>query len=117
LRGFFDEGGILLFACRNAILCKRKGDIMPAILPLSDLKNSDEISALCHSQHEPVFITKGGHGDLVIMSMEAYDNHFDLLNIYRKLFEAEELERNSIPNIDGEDVFNRLRQNYGLQTI
>ena len=47
---------------------------MPRIIPIRDLKNTSEISALCHSSDSPVFITKNGYGDMVIMSMEAYEN-------------------------------------------
>ena len=31
------------------------------------------ISELCHAKNEPIFITKNGYGDLVVMSIEAYD--------------------------------------------
>ena len=37
------------------------------------LRNTNEISELCHKQQQPVFITKNGYGDLVVMSMETYD--------------------------------------------
>ena len=48
---------------------------MPVIKPISDLKNkSNEISELAHSINEPIFITKKGHGDLVLMSMAHYSN-------------------------------------------
>ena len=50
---------------------------MPKIMPITDLRNTTEVSNLCHAVGEPVFITKNGYGDMVIMSMEAYD---DLLN-------------------------------------
>lgn len=46
---------------------------MPQIRPITDLRNTTEISDLCHGKNEPVFITKNGYGDLVIMSMETYD--------------------------------------------
>jgi hypothetical protein len=46
---------------------------MPHIRPITDLRNTNEISELCHAQNEPVFITKNGYGDLVIMSMETYE--------------------------------------------
>lgn len=45
---------------------------MLEIRPISDLRNTNEISELCHTKKEPVFITKNGYGDLVIMSMETY---------------------------------------------
>ena len=40
------------------------------IIPIRDLKNTSEISNLCHQSDDPVFITKNGYGDMVIMSME-----------------------------------------------
>ena len=45
---------------------------MPQIRPITDLRNTNKISELCHKQDEPVFITKNGYGDLVIMSVETY---------------------------------------------
>ncbi|WP_017379653.1 type II toxin-antitoxin system Phd/YefM family antitoxin [Paenisporosarcina sp. TG-14] len=47
---------------------------MPSIRPSSDLRNRySEIAEYCHQHEEPVFITKNGKGDLVIMSMETYE--------------------------------------------
>ena len=50
---------------------------MPQIRPITDLRNTTEISELCHAKKEPVFITKNGYGDLVIMSMETYEALFE----------------------------------------
>ena len=44
---------------------------MPVIKPITELRNTNEISELCHQQQEPIFITKNGFGDLVVMSIEA----------------------------------------------
>ena len=41
---------------------------MPQIRPITDLRNTSEISDACHARREPVFITKNGYGDLVVMS-------------------------------------------------
>ena len=46
--------------------------IMPQIIPMKELRDTNKISDLCHEKREPVFITKNGYGDLVIMSMETY---------------------------------------------
>ena len=46
---------------------------MPQIRPITDLRNTTEISDLCHARREPVFITKNGYGDLVVMSIETYE--------------------------------------------
>lgn len=47
---------------------------MPHIRPISDLRNHfTEISKLVHETGLPVFLTKNGYGDMVVMSMEAYE--------------------------------------------
>ncbi len=46
---------------------------MPKIIPIRDLKNTSEISELAHKQKEPIFVTKNGYGDLVVMSEELYE--------------------------------------------
>ncbi|MEG1942987.1 MAG: type II toxin-antitoxin system prevent-host-death family antitoxin [Angelakisella sp.] len=63
---------------------------MPEIIPIRDLKNTTAISELCKQTTEPVFVTKNGYGDMVIMSMEAYEKRLALLDIYEKLDAAEE---------------------------
>ncbi len=58
---------------------------MPLIRPITDLRNTTEISELCHSKNEPIFITKNGYGDLVVMSIETYEREMALANAYKKL--------------------------------
>jgi len=60
----------------DIILIQQKGEIiMPIIKPISDLRNkSNEISELAHNSNEPIFITKNGEGDLVVMSMPHFSN-------------------------------------------
>ena len=67
---------------------------MPQIRPITDLRNTTEISNLCHAGKEPIFITKNGYGDMVIMSMEAYDELLSIAATDAAIAEAEaELER------------------------
>ena len=46
---------------------------MPLIMPIKDLRNTSEISDIAHRKQEPIFITKNGYSDLVVMSSELYD--------------------------------------------
>ena len=62
---------------------------MPQIRPITDLRNTTEISSLCHASREPLFITKNGYGDLVVMSMEAYEHQQIMNEVYAKLATAE----------------------------
>ena len=62
---------------------------MPQIRPITDLRNTTEISDICHAKREPVFITKNGYADLVIMSMEAYEDLIDTASIDAAIGRAE----------------------------
>lgn len=63
---------------------------MPQIIPIRDLKNTSGISELCHKVDEPIFVTKNGYGDMVIMSIELYEKNMYMNSIYNKLRQAEE---------------------------
>lgn len=85
---------------------------MPQIKPITELRNTNQISEQCHKIEEPIFITKNGYGDLVIMSLETYERQFAIVEIYKKLLEAEkEIAQNS-SLLDGEEVFKKLRNKY-----
>ena len=64
---------------------------MNAIRPVSDLRNNfADISKTVHETAQPVFLTKNGYGNMVVLSMEAYENlHFES-EVYFKLLEAEQ---------------------------
>lgn len=63
---------------------------MPIIKPFSDLRNkTNQISDLVHKSHEPVFITKNGEGDMVLMSLAKFGEMERKLELYEKLAVAE----------------------------
>lgn len=63
---------------------------MKAIRPVSDLRNNfAEISRDVHESSSPVFLTKNGFGDMVVLSMEAYENLKFETEVYQKILEAE----------------------------
>lgn len=61
---------------------------MPVIVPVRDLKDTNKISELCNREKRPVFITKNGYGDMVIMSMAYYEETMGRNVVYAKLEEA-----------------------------
>lgn len=85
---------------------------MPQIRPITDLRDTNEISETCHKISEPVFITKNGYGDLVVMSIETYEKQLALVEVYRKLAEAEKQLADEHSLLDAEEVFRRLRNKY-----
>ena len=85
---------------------------MPLIRPISDLRNrSTEISELCHSEDQPIFITKKGKGDLVVMSQAHYERLSSLIELYQKLGEAEALDAAGEQGITHHEMMKRLKVN------
>lgn len=85
---------------------------MPQIRPITELRNTNEISDLCHTRKEPVFITKNGYGDLVIMSMETYDAMLETSSIDAAISQSEaELAQNG-QLYDAREVLSALRRKH-----
>lgn len=60
------------------------------IKPSTCLRNEyNNISDFCKTENKPVFLTKNGEGDLVVMSMELYSYREEMLNLKEKLLAAE----------------------------
>lgn len=84
---------------------------MPQIRPVSDLRNNfAEISKTVHDTAEPVFLTKNGYGDMVVMSFESYEKLQFESEIYFKLKEAERQARQTNQRFSHKEVFNGLRK-------
>jgi len=86
---------------------------MPRIVPIRDLKNTTVISKICHEEKEPVFITKNGYGDMVIMSMETYEKGLFLSNVYGKLEEAKQDVKDGRYSAV-QDAISRIKQKHEL---
>ena len=70
---------------------------MPVIRPSADLRNNyNEISTFCNKFNEPVFITKNGKGDLVILSNEFYEKLCGKSELYRLLNEGLDAEKSGM---------------------
>ena len=83
---------------------------MPSIRPISDLRNSsNEISEFCRGTREPVFITRNGIGDMVVMSIDTYERQQAQLELYAKLAEAEAEIAAGAEGVDFFDFAKKLR--------
>jgi PHD/YefM family antitoxin component YafN of YafNO toxin-antitoxin module len=98
------------------------------IVPIKELKNTAAISEKCHELNEPIYVTKNGYGDMVIMSMETFE-HYDrvvrevearkaaheqwLNETVEQLREAHtQVERGEVE--DGFEFMNEMKARYGL---
>jgi len=80
------------------------------IKPSTALRNEyNSISELCKEKSEPVFLTKNGEGDLVLMSIEAYQYREEMLDLREKLLSAEAGRLSGAKTYTIAEVSERLR--------
>ena len=81
------------------------------IKPSTCLRNEyNDISAFCKNQKQPVFLTKNGEGDLVVMSMETYSYREEMLDLREKLLEAEAQRLSGAKTYSLEEVNQQLEE-------
>lgn len=85
---------------------------MPQIRPITDLRNTSEISDACHARREPVFITKNGYGDLVVMSIETYEEMLDCIATDKAIADAEQEIAAGGQLLDAKESLGALRRKY-----
>lgn len=86
---------------------------MPQIIPIKDLKNTSEISDMCHKTEEPIYVTKNGYGDMVIMSMDIYEAMMRQIATYRDIEISEkQIEAGQVK--DARAALKETRAKYGL---
>lgn len=91
---------------------------MAIIKPISDLRNkSNEISEMAHSINEPIFITKNGEGDLVVMSIEEYRKIQKKLELFGKLAIAQSQYDSGEKGRPFQNVFKDLRKRIDEKTL
>ena len=86
---------------------------MPQIIPIKDLKNTSEISDMCHKTEEPIYVTKNGYGDMVVLSMEAFENLQFESEVYFKLQEAEREAELTDQRYSSKDVLKAMKAAIG----
>lgn len=85
---------------------------MPQIRPITDLRNTNEISDLCHAKKEPIFITKNGYGDLVVMSIETFEAMMEDRDLDADIAEAEAEYASDHQLIDAREALSTLKRKH-----
>ena len=83
---------------------------MPIIIPIKELRNTTEISNIAHKEQEPIFVTKNGYSDLVVMSSELYDKFTKNNRIDHAIYESEQELLNGAEAVDADKVFTELEK-------
>lgn len=84
---------------------------MPHIRPITDLRNTSEISDLCHKTQEPIFITKNGCEDMVIMSSDTYEKSIASTEVMIKLLVAQQQLSDGM-HVNGERILRQFKERY-----
>ena len=83
------------------------------IIPMRDLKNTEEVERQCKEEQGPIFVTKNGYGRLVVMDIEYYESTIQKMEEARLLIEAlEDVEEGRV--LDGKEALLKLREKYGI---
>ena len=85
---------------------------MPQIMPMKELRNTNMISDRCHAVQEPIFITKNGYGDLVVMSMETYEALIGTAVVDNAIKTAEEEIDAGAELLDAREALTALRRKH-----
>ena len=86
------------------------------IKPSTALRNDySSISDLAHAEEEPIYITKNGEGDLVVMSIDAFERREEVLKLRARLAAAEQSRLSGQPAVSLEESRRRLEEIYGRE--
>ncbi len=86
---------------------------MPQIIPIKDLKDTSAVSDLCHRSDAPVFVTKNGYGDMVLMSIELFDSMQKQWRVYEEIEKAEsDIAHGKV--MQAREGLSSVRAKYGL---
>lgn len=86
---------------------------MPRIIPIKDLKDTSSISEMCHKADEPIYITKNGYGDMVLMSIELFEATQKKWSMYSDI-ELSEQQIKEGKTKDARKALSDVREKYGI---
>ncbi len=81
-------------------------------MPIKDLRNTTEISDIAHKEQQPIFITKNGYSDLVVMSSELHDKFARINRIDQSIYESEQEIKNGAEAVNAKSVFAELEKKH-----
>ncbi|WP_270413916.1 type II toxin-antitoxin system Phd/YefM family antitoxin [Blautia faecis] len=85
---------------------------MPTIIPIRDLRKTSELSELAHKKQEPIYVTKKGYSDLVVMSSEFYERLVQSNKIDQAIYEVEKEITEGAELIALKDAMEGLNKKY-----
>lgn len=84
---------------------------MAQILPIKELRDTNKISQICNASDNPIYITKNGYGDMVIMSMTVYEKKLAQLEMYQYIMDGKKQAENG-ELVNGKTFLAELKNKY-----
>ena len=86
---------------------------MSKIISIEELENVTQISEMCHKEAEPILITKNGCGDMVVMTIDVYEQILNPIKMYQELDVSEaDIREGKVK--DAREVISDIREKYEL---
>lgn len=86
---------------------------MPVIVPIKEMKNTNKFSDFCTKQNEPIYVTKNGYGDMVVMNINYYENVVENFVMREKILVGiDDMKKGKVK--DGSKVMQKLKKKYGF---
>lgn len=83
------------------------------IIPIKDLRDTNKVSDMCKETKEPIFITKNGYGDMVIINIKIYEEKLEMIEMHEGILEGiKGVEEGRV--LDGPKALREIREKYGL---
>lgn len=86
---------------------------MARIIPVRDLRDTTKISKMCRESSEPIYVTKNGYGEMVVMSLDAYEQALAKSKMYDQIVEGKR-QASEGKVIDGDATLNEIGNKYDL---
>lgn len=86
---------------------------MPQIIPIRDLRDTGKMVEMCSASREPIFITKNGYGNMVIMSMAVYEERMAILEMRERILEGK-AQADSGNLLDGETTMEAIKARHEI---
>lgn len=86
---------------------------LPKVIPINELKNTAQISKTCKESNVPIVITKNGYADMVIMSVELYEETIAKMKAALLINESLAEVQNGGKPIVEDTFFSEIRKKYG----
>ena len=86
---------------------------MARIIPVRDLRDTTKIFNMCRESSEPIYVTKNGYGEMVVMSLDAYEQAIAKAKMYDQIMEGKK-QASEGKVIDGDTALNEIGEKYDL---